>query len=96
MWWLGTPITCSLQKGRNCISIDNDPLQSNYIKERINAIKFLPDEMQKVGLKKWEFHESLVAKMSKELQPPLKGMFGNDHFGHFTEVEDPMKENNEV
>ena len=23
-------------------------------------------------------------------------MFGDDHFGHFTEVEDPMAENNEV
>ena len=23
-------------------------------------------------------------------------MFGNDHFGNFTEVEDPMVENNEV
>ena len=26
MWWLGTWITCSLRKGINCISIDNDPL----------------------------------------------------------------------
>ena len=48
------------------ISIDNDPLQYNYIKHKINAMKVLPDEMQEVGLKKGEFHESLVAKMLKE------------------------------
>ena len=88
--------TFSLQKGRNYISIDNDPLQCNYIKQRINDMKFLPDEMQEVGLKKGELCESLVVKMSKEPQSPLKGMFGNDHFGHFIEVEDPMAENNEV
>ena len=34
--------------------------------------------------------------MSKHPQPPLKGMFGNDHFGHFVEVEEPMEENNEA
>ena len=39
---------------------------------------------------------SRVAKMSKYPQPPLKGMIGNYHFGHFAEVEDPMVENNEV
>ena len=59
-------------------------------------MKVLPNEMQEVGLKKGEFRESLVVKMSKEPQPPLKGMFGNDHFGNFIEVEEPMEENNEV
>ena len=59
-------------------------------------MKVLPGEMQEVGLKKGEFCESLVSKMSKEPQPPLKVMFGNDHFGHFVEIEDPMAENNEV
>ena len=59
-------------------------------------MKVLPDEMQEVGLKKGEFRESLVKKMSKYPQPPLKGMFVNDHFGHFTEVEDPMEKDNEV
>ena len=38
--------------------------------------------MQEVGLKKGEFCESLVENMSKVPQPPLQGMFGNDHFGH--------------
>ena len=69
-------MACSLQKGINCISIDNDPLQCNYIKQRINVIQVLPNELQEVGLKKWEFSETLVAKMSKEPQPPLRGMFG--------------------
>ena len=59
-------------------------------------MKALPDEIQEVGLKKGQFRESLVANMSKEPQTPLKGMFGNDHFGHFAEVEEPMEENNEV
>ena len=47
-------------------------------------MKFLSDEMQEVGLKKGELCESLMEKMSKETQKPLKGMFGNDHFGNFT------------
>ena len=46
-------------------------------------MKVLPDEMQEVDLKKGELRESLVANMLKEPQPPLKGMFGNYHFGHF-------------
>ena len=39
-------------EGRNSISIDNDPLQCNYIKQRINAIQFLPHELQEVSLNK--------------------------------------------
>ena len=96
MWWLGTTIACSLHKGRNCISIDNDPLQCNYIKQIFNAMRSLPHEMQEVGLKKEEVSESLVEKMWKETQPPLKGMFENYHFGNFVEVEDLMEEQNEV
>ena len=69
-------------KGINSISIDNDPLQCNCIKKRINAIQVLPHELQEVGLKKWEFSETLVAKMSKEPEPQLGGMFGNEYFGH--------------
>ena len=95
-WWLGTTIACSLQKGRNCISIDNDPLQCNYTKQRINAIQVLPDELQEVGLKKGEFSETLVAKMLKEHQPPLGGMFGKDHFEHLADIEDPMEEDLDV
>ena len=52
-------IACSLQKIRNCISIDNDPLQCNYIKQRLNAIQVLPDELQEVDLKKGEFSETI-------------------------------------
>ena len=50
-------------------------------------MKVPPNEMHEVGLNKGEFHESLVVTMPKYPQPPLKGMFGNDHFGNFTEVE---------
>ena len=67
-WWLGTIIACSLQKIINCISIDNDPLQCNYIKQIIDVIQVLPHELQEVRLKKGEFSETLVAKMSKEPQ----------------------------
>ena len=59
-------------------------------------MKVLRDEMQEVGLKKGEFCESLVENMSKETLTSLKIMFGNDHFGHFAEVKDPMAKNNEV
>ena len=91
LWWSGTTITCSLHKGRNCISIDNDPLQCNYIKQRVNAISVLPDELHEVHLKKWEFSETCVEKMSKEPQPPLGGVFGKYHFRHLADIEDPME-----
>ena len=83
-------------KGINSISIDNDPLQCNCIKKRINAIQVLPHELQEVGLKKWEFSETLVVKMSKEPQPPLWGMFGKKHFRHLADIEESMKEDIDV
>ena len=30
--------------------------------------------------------------MSKEPQPPLGGVFGNDHFGHLVDIEDPTED----
>ena len=42
------------------------------------------------------FFETLVAKMSKEPHPPLRGMFGKDHFGHISNIEDPMEEDIDV
>ena len=63
-----------------------------YIKQIINSIQVLPHELQEVVLKKGEFSETLVAKMSKEPQPPLGGMFVKDHFGHLADIEDPMEE----
>ena len=47
-------------------------------------------------MKKGEFSETLVAKMSKEPQPPLGGMFGNEHFEHLVDIEDPMEEDIDV
>ena len=91
LWWLRSVIACSLQKGTNCIFIDNDPLQCNQIKQRINVIQVLPDELQEVGLKKGEFSGTLVVNMSKEPQPPLGGMFGKEHFGHLAYIKGPMK-----
>ena len=43
-----------------------------------------------------EFSETLVAKMSKEPQPPLGGVFGKEHFGDLTDIEDPMEEDIDV
>jgi hypothetical protein len=43
---------CYLQKGRNCIAIEIDPLQCGFIQQRINVISALPDEMQEVGSRK--------------------------------------------
>jgi hypothetical protein len=51
--------------------------------------------MQEVGLKKGYFSESHVEKMSKEPQPPLKGLFGKDHFGQLADIKDPMEEKND-
>ena len=90
-WVIRYNKACSLRKGINCISIDNDPLQFNYIQQRINVIQVLQDELQEVGLKKEEFSETLVVKMSKEPQPPLGGMFGKENFGHLADIEDPME-----
>ena len=45
---------------------------------------------------KGEFSETLVAKMSKEPQPPLRGVFGNDHFGHLADIEYQMEEDIDV
>ena len=43
-------------------------------------------------MKKGEFSETLMAKMSQEPQPHLGGMFGKEDFGHLTHIEDPMEE----
>ena len=44
--------------------------------------------MQEIGLKKGDFSETLVSKMSKEPQPPLKGLIGPDHFRQIMESKD--------
>ena len=62
----------------------------------INVIQVLPDELQEVGLKKGGFSETLVVKMSKEPEPPLGGMLGNEHFGHLADVEDPMEKDIDI
>ena len=51
--------------------------------------------MQEVGLRKGDFNESHVAKKTKEPQPPLDGMIGNTYFGTFTNIEDPLEEEND-
>jgi hypothetical protein len=55
-------------KGRNCIAIESDPIQCSFIQQRINAIPSLEMNflLQEVGLRKGDFTESKVAKLSKE------------------------------
>ena len=49
-------------------------------------VQVLLDELQEVGLKKGEFSETLVAKMSQDPQPHLGGVFGKEDFGHLTVI----------
>lgn len=85
-----------ITKGRNWISIEKGKLQCEFICQRVNAIQALPNEMQEFGMKKEDFNESLVAKMSKEPQPSLKGLIRHDHFGQLADIEDLMEEINDV
>ena len=69
-------------------------MQCKFIQQRINALEFLPDVKQEVGLRKGDFNESRVAKKAKEPQPPLYGMIGKGHFGRFAEMKDPLEDDN--
>ena len=61
-------------------------MQCSFIQQRINVILTLPYEMQEFGLRKRDFDESNVEKMSKEPQVPLGGLIGNDHFGELADI----------
>ena len=50
---------------------------------------------QEVGLRKGYFNESRVAKKAKEPQPPLYGMFGKGNFGIFSNMKDPLEDDND-
>jgi hypothetical protein len=71
-------------------------MQCSFIQQRINVIPALPDEMQEVGLRKGDFSESKVEKLSKEPQVPLGGMIGKDHFGELADIKEPMEEQNDT
>ena len=70
-------------------------MQCKFIQQRINALEFLPDAKQEVGLRKGDFNESRVAKKAKEPQPPLYGMIGKGHFGRFVDMKDPLEDDND-
>ena len=44
---------------------------------------------------KGDFSESLVAKKTKEPQPPLDGMIRKAYFGIFVDIKDPSEEGND-
>ena len=71
-------------------------MQCSFIQQRINVIPSLLDEMQEVILRKGNFSESKVEKLSKEPQVPLGGMIVNDHFGELVDIKDPMEEKNDT
>jgi hypothetical protein len=52
--------------------------------------------MQGVGLRKGDFNESMVTKMSKEPQVPLRGLIGNDHFEELADIKDSKETHNDV
>ena len=71
-------------------------MQCNFIQKRVNVIPALPDEMKEVGLRKEDFSESKVAKLSKEPHIPLGEMIGNDHFRELADIKEPMEEQNDT
>ena len=70
-------------------------MQCKFIQQRINALQFLPDAKQEVGLRKGDFNESCVAKKAKEPQSPLYGMIGKGHFGRFANIKYMLEEDND-
>jgi hypothetical protein len=65
-------------------------VQCGFIQQRINVIRALLDEMQEIGLRKGDFNESKVAKISQEPQVPLRGILGKDHFGELVDINNSM------
>ena len=51
---------------------------------------------KKLVWRKEKVSETLVAKMSKEPQPLLGGVFGKEHFGDLADIEDPIDEDIDV
>ena len=64
----GTTTVCALQKKRNCIAVEKDPLQAAFILQRICAINDLPDADQEVGAKSCA-ENAAVQLASGEPQP---------------------------
>eukprot|EP01018_Ginkgo_biloba_P016132 Gb_14868 [translate_table: standard] len=87
---LGTTIACSLKKGRNCISVEKDLIQMNYINQRVNALSQIPDEFQEVYFKEGNIDSNKVVMCSMKPQPPLGNLIGKEHYGELANIEDPL------
>jgi hypothetical protein len=70
-------------------------VQCGFIQQKINVIRALLDEMQEIGLKKGDFNDSKVAKISQESQVPLRGILGKDNFGELVDINNSMEEQHE-
>ncbi|MCO5605810.1 hypothetical protein L7F22_059994 [Adiantum nelumboides] len=86
----GTTTVIAIKKGQNVLAVEMDPLQVQFIHQHVTALKELPDEFQKVGMKNMATHPRVVDASSKP-QPP----FGPDEGMQFVDLE-PYEEPNVV
>ena len=78
----GTTTTCALKLFRNCVTLEKDPKQMNFIKMRIQGIWDFPDQEQEVGAK--HINETKMFQMtSREPMEPI-----NEEAGVVGDLED--------
>ena len=75
--WAGTTTICALQKKRNCIAMEKDPLQVTFILQRICAINDLPNADQEVGAKSYSYAQN-TAVQQLAFGEPQSAAFNNE------------------
>ena len=85
---LGTTTACALKLFRNCVALEKDPDQVNFIKMRVQGIWDCPDQDQEVGAK--HINETEMFQMaSREPMEPI-----DEEGGDLVDLEDaPGSEN---
>ena len=79
---LGTTTACALKMFRNCVALEKDPAQVNFIKMRITGIWDCPDQDQEVGAK--HINETEMFQMtSREPMEPI-----DEEAGELVDLED--------
>ena len=80
--YLGTTTACALKLFRNCVALEKDPDQVNFIKMRIQGIWDCPDQDQEVGAK--HINETEMFQMaSREPMEPI-----DEEGGDLVDLED--------
>ena len=65
-----TTTTCALKMSRNCVALEKNPEQINFIKMRIQGIWDCPDQDQEVGAK--HINETTMFQMTcREPMEPI-------------------------